>query len=268
MAKVIQAFLEMAEEAKNKWGLISLAGTKGGGIFLSTDGGTNWTAVNSGLTFKDMNVYSLAVSSSNIFAGTSGNDIYQSGGVFLSTDNGTNWTAVNSGLTTWDVYCLAVKGSNIFAGTKYGGVFLTTNMGASWTAVNSGLTNMYVYSLAIIGNNIFAGTFGSGVWRRPLSEMACINNLNPQLGNFSFSIHFQRQSNPNLAMVCFLPNSDHLTVKIFNLLGQELTTLVNKKFGAGLHNFNWDTRNLAPGIYALKLQTGLNTYVRSVPILR
>ena len=39
----------------------------------------------------------LAVSGTNLFAGTYG------GGVFLSTNNGTNWTAVNNGLTNSNV---------------------------------------------------------------------------------------------------------------------------------------------------------------------
>jgi photosystem II stability/assembly factor-like uncharacterized protein len=69
------------------------AGTRGG-VFLSTNNGTSWTAVNTGLTNTD--VTSLAVSGTNLFAGTFG-------GVFLSTNNGTSWTAVNTGLRIYSV---------------------------------------------------------------------------------------------------------------------------------------------------------------------
>lgn len=86
------------------------AGTDGGGVFLSTDNGSNWSAVNDGLTSQD--VWSLAVSGTNIFAGT------HNGGVFLSTDNGSNWSAVNNGLTSQDIWSFAVSGNNIFAGTN------------------------------------------------------------------------------------------------------------------------------------------------------
>ena len=131
-----------------------------GGVFLSTNNGTSWTAI--GLTNSD--VFSLAVSGTNLFAGTRG------GGVFLSTNNGTSWTAVNSGLTNSFVLSLAVSGMNLFAGTS-GGVFLSTNNGTSWTEVNSGLTNFDVSSLVVSGTNLFAGTWGGGVWRQPLLEM-------------------------------------------------------------------------------------------------
>jgi photosystem II stability/assembly factor-like uncharacterized protein/transposase-like protein len=130
----------------------------GSGVFLSTNNGTSWTAVNSGLP-TNSSINCLAVSGSNIFAGTGS-------GVFLSTNNGTSWTAVNSGLTNTAVEDLDVSGSNIFAATSGGGVFLSTNNGTSWAAVNSGLSpyGLYVNSLAVNGSNIFAGTFGSGVF--------------------------------------------------------------------------------------------------------
>jgi ligand-binding sensor domain-containing protein len=51
------------------------------GIFLSTNNGTNWTAVNNGL--PNTSVMAFAVSGTNLFAGTGG-------GVCLSTNNGIN----------------------------------------------------------------------------------------------------------------------------------------------------------------------------------
>jgi hypothetical protein len=167
------------------------AGTMEGGVFLSTNNGTSWTAVNSGLTNND--IRSLAISGTNIFAGTgggvflttnsgtswtnsgltntsirslaiSGTNIFAGGwGVFLSTNNGTSWTSVNSGLTDSSISSLTVSGTNIFAGTWQSGVFLSTNNGTSWTAVNSGLTDITILSFAISGTNIFAGTWGGYV---------------------------------------------------------------------------------------------------------
>jgi imidazolonepropionase-like amidohydrolase len=130
------------------------AGTGDSGVFLSTNNGTNWTST--GLT-RDW-VTALAVSGTNLFAGTFG------GGVFLSTNNGKDWTAVNKGLRKHYINALAVSGTNLFAGTWGGGVFLSTNNGTSWTAVNSGLTNPLINALAVSGTNLFAGTEGSGVF--------------------------------------------------------------------------------------------------------
>jgi hypothetical protein len=129
------------------------AGTSGG-VYLTTNYGTNWIAKSNGL---NQSVSSLAVSGANIFAGTSG-------GVYLTTNNGTSWAEVNNGLPITGVTSLAVSGANIFAGTNYyRGVFLSTNNGTNWTSV--GITNYYaIWSLAISGEKIFAGTSNGDVY--------------------------------------------------------------------------------------------------------
>ena len=65
------------------------AGTREGGIYLSTDNGSSWTSANSGLSVNSLDVKSIAISGDNIFAGTSR-------GVYLSTNNGDSWIAVNT----------------------------------------------------------------------------------------------------------------------------------------------------------------------------
>jgi photosystem II stability/assembly factor-like uncharacterized protein len=133
------------------------AATAGKGMFLTTDNGNNWTAINNGLT--DTFVSSIVLSGSNIFIGTYNN------GVFLSTNNGNSWIAVNSGLTYKDVNALVINGSNIFAGTMPGGVFLSTNNGGSWTSVNNGFPYLTpTRSLAVSGSKIFAGTYLKGMY--------------------------------------------------------------------------------------------------------
>ena len=86
------------------------AGTDNGGVLLSTNNGTSWTAANTGLTSN--NVHALVVSDANVFAGTA------FGGVFFSSNNGASWT--NTNLTSTDVGALAVSDTNLFAGTGSG----------------------------------------------------------------------------------------------------------------------------------------------------
>ena len=131
------------------------AATYADGVFLSTNNGESWTAVNTGLT--NMTVFSLAVMGSNIFAGTNGS------GVFLSTNNGTSWAAINLGLSALQVTSLVFNDTNLFAGTG-GGVYRTTNNGKNWSAVNTGLTDTIVNALQISGPNLYAGTYGGGVF--------------------------------------------------------------------------------------------------------
>jgi hypothetical protein len=124
----------------------------GGGVYLSTDNGSNWTPINTGLT--NLNISAFAANGSNIYAGTWGS------GVFLSTNNGASWTAVNNGLTSLYINSLLIKDSNVFAATGPGGLYLSINNGSSWASVNNGITSVGVNSLAVNGTDIIAGTSG------------------------------------------------------------------------------------------------------------
>ncbi|MFC2113422.1 T9SS type A sorting domain-containing protein, partial [Bacteroidota bacterium] len=177
------------------------AGTDSSGVFLSTNGGASWIPVNSGLT--NMNVRCLYVSGTNLFAGTGD-------GAFISTNYGTSWTPISTGLVgeainvfasndaflfagtgsglfhsdddgaTWiktnlpssyDALSLVANDTIIYSGSSSGVVSCSSNNGATWTTVDQGLIKYSILALEVSDTNLFAGTSGSGVWKRPLSEM-------------------------------------------------------------------------------------------------
>ena len=147
------------------------AGTYGAGVFRSTSGGTDWTAVNTGLT--NTVVQALAIdplTPSTLYAGTGG-------GVFRSTNSGGTWNETNfPGVPTFD----PLTSSTLYAGSYGGGVFRSTNSGTDWTAVNTGLTNTVVQALTIDAftpGTLYTGT-GGGVFRSSNSgaSWSAVNN--------------------------------------------------------------------------------------------
>jgi len=214
-------------------------GTRDSGVFLSTNNGASWTAVNNGLTNTR---------------------------VFLSSSNGAYWTAVNNGLTNTRIVSFAVSGSMLFAGTSRG-VFLSTNNGTSWTAINTGLTSIEVRSLAIKGANFFAGTSDGGVWRRPLSEIVTTveEDFNQVPVGFALS---QNHPNPFLSgatsqavrnsstQISFaLPSAQKVTLKVYNLAGQEVATLLHDEpKAAGVHEVRFEAQALPGGMYFYRLE--------------
>ena len=48
----------------------------------------------------------------------------------------------------------------------------------------------------------------------------------------------------------------YVTVKIYNLLGKEISTLVDNPLQTGFHNVNWDADPFASGVYFIKLNKG------------
>ncbi|HMX28677.1 MAG TPA: Ig-like domain-containing protein, partial [Blastocatellia bacterium] len=133
-----------------------VAGTYGGGAFLTTNEGADWSAVNNGLARN--RVFALFSSGELLLAGT--ND-----GVYASTDRGANWAEANNGLTGLpQVYAFAGIGSNVFAAAN-SGVFVSGDNGLNWTAVSNGLpSGKAILSLTVSGNLLFAGTYQGGLF--------------------------------------------------------------------------------------------------------
>ena len=196
---------------------ILFAGTSGG-VFMFDYGGTNtYSAVNNGLT--NLDVYTLLGNGADLYAGTQG------GGIFKTTNNGTNWSAINTGLTFNYITAFVVSGTNIFAGTNGGGIFLSTNNGANWTAINTGLTNLDIYSLGISGTYLYAGTDLNGVWKRSLSEITGVNEINT-----SKNMNVYPNPASNLITLNFdRPNNQKITLNFYNLIGELVKTELLKQ---------------------------------------
>jgi hypothetical protein len=45
-------------------------------------------------------------------------------------------------------------------------------------------------------------------------------------------------------------------LKVFNILGEEVATLVSDRLSAGSYSYEWDASNLASGVYLYRLQAG------------
>jgi ligand-binding sensor domain-containing protein len=144
------------------------AGTTGEGVFLSTNNGNSWTAVNTGLT--NTNIYGLVSIVTNLFAGSFQSPGDSTGGIFLSTNNGIIWkNTINTGLTNYRIDVLLANGVNLYVGTN-SGVFRSTDQGTSWVDISSGtsLDSSAVISLATDGSDLIAGSNGNGLMRLSL----------------------------------------------------------------------------------------------------
>lgn len=133
------------------------------GLNVSTDYGETWIERNNGLS--DIDVRSLLISGSELFAGTSAL------GIFHSTDKGINWHRESiSGDNYASVWAIEKVGNYLFLGDYYNGVFLSTDNGTHWEATNSGLTDSSCRLLTNNGKYLFA-VIGSQLYRAKLSYL-------------------------------------------------------------------------------------------------
>jgi photosystem II stability/assembly factor-like uncharacterized protein len=144
---------------------IIYAGTRGGGVYRSNDGGASWSATNAGI--KSGYAWSDVMDpndSQTAYAGTYGN------GVLKTVNGGGSWSSVSNGLSSLDIPVLAIDNNNsqnLFA-VSNGAVFKTADGGASWSVLNLGRPNTSINALAIDpvdGQTLYAGDGGYGVFK-------------------------------------------------------------------------------------------------------
>jgi acetyl esterase/lipase len=73
---------------------------------------------------------------------------------------------------------------------------------------------------------------------------------------FSFSQNYPNPFNPSTRIRFYLPSPENVTVKVFNIAGQEIETLTLGEVLAGRHDLYWSADNLASGLYIYSLQAG------------
>jgi hypothetical protein len=74
--------------------------------------------------------------------------------------------------------------------------------------------------------------------------------------------------NPITTIEFALPKASHVTLKIFNILGEEVATLVSQKLPAGDYEYQWDAARFASGIYYYKFEAGDFVGTKKLVLLR
>jgi len=85
---------------------------------------------------------------------------------------------------------------------------------------------------------------------------------------FSLSQNYPNPFNPVTTIKYGLPQGAYVSLTIYNIAGQRVTTLVNEEQQAGYHEVNWDGKGMASGIYFYRIQAGQFTQTRKMILLK
>jgi photosystem II stability/assembly factor-like uncharacterized protein len=236
------------------------------GVFITTNGGANWSNITNGIVSY---IYCLTTDNNAVFAGSS------SQGVYKTTNDGLNWIHLNSGLpgnkAVRTVFC---ENEKIYAAVyNGGGIYYLPSSGTMWYPANEGLTQLTCYTVTSYKNYIYAGTY-SGIFKRPKSEFNSIRKINEQIPvKYKLFQNYPNPFNP-VTKIRFdikksVASSQYpvVTLKVFDILGKEIETLVNETLQSGTYEVTFDGSNPS-GIYFYKLSSGEFTQTKKMILLK
>jgi hypothetical protein len=204
----------------------------------------------------------LSVGGDTLLGGTFGE------GIFRSTDNGNTWLQVVPHGVTINSFAYHTEGK-ILAAADTNGVYLSTDNGTNWSTINSGLEGREVNHITLDVNGFaFAGTIGGGVFASSERITSVDENDGKQPDSYILAQNYPNPFNPSTTIHYQLPGKGFVTLKVFNILGQEVGTLVNEDQEAGSYQIQFDGTGLASGVYFYRLSAEEFVETKKLVLLR
>lgn len=94
------------------------------------------------------------------------------------------------------------------------------------------------------------------------------NTLNGTPTEFALSQNYPNLFNPTTIIRYALPKAQHITLKIYNIMGQEIARLVNTQKNPGYYDVSFDASTLASGVYFYCLQSEDYVTVKKMILLK
>ncbi|KAB2845854.1 MAG: T9SS type A sorting domain-containing protein, partial [Ignavibacterium sp.] len=95
-----------------------------------------------------------------------------------------------------------------------------------------------------------------------------VDNEGIMLSDFSLFQNYPNPFNPSTTILYEIPEIQHITIRVFDLLGKEVATLVDEEKHAGKYSVDFDGRNLSTGMYIYKIQAGSFTQTKKMILLK
>ncbi len=224
------------------------------GVLRSTNMGASWSAINNGLP-SNVEIVSFNKIGQFLFA----NSKYH---IYLSTDQGNYWTSADNGLpldTLVNSSINLLTNYNYLFAPTYNGVYVSADFGKSWTNISNGLNGnaLSTISLTMLGSSLILST-NDGLWQLPISNINIIQNHDSTLPqSYYLSQNYPNPFNPGTTINYSVPNTSLVTIKIYDILGRAVATLVNENKSAGNYSVQFNASSKFPsGVYFYRMQAG------------
>lgn len=237
-------------------------GGDGAYIFHTTNGGGTWTTQKYDSTVVGYHGVCFINDSTGTVVGYGGTILH-------TTDGGKTWNSQISGTTEdiWDIFyvnsnlAFAVGGN---CSTNVNGIILCTeNGGETWTKQNIP-TNYYINKVFFINDSTGVAVGHGGTILRTKTGGVSVPTKNQENNIFEQLSLSQNYPNPfsrSTSIRFQIPVSYHVTLKVYDINGQEVAKLVNEQMIPGSHEVTWNAEGIPAGVYFYKLEAG--TYIES-----
>jgi photosystem II stability/assembly factor-like uncharacterized protein len=156
---------QMSSAPSNSWqtvvsstnGQVLVGAAYNGGIYVSTNSGTDWNLAANAPTNNSWNSLATSADGSKIYA-------TYNGGIYVSTNTGATWNLADTTNAFWYPIACSQDGGIVFAGINGGGLYASTNSGATWSLNYDVSLNWQCLTMSTNGSTLLAGAVSDSLY--------------------------------------------------------------------------------------------------------
>ena len=250
-------------------------GTDDAKVSVTTDGGKSWTDVTGTLPLRWVTRVTVDPDSANVAYVTNSGYLEDNFSSHLNktTDFGKSWVSIGAGLPAVPLNDIVVDPryrGYLYVATDLG-VEYSSDAGATWNSLGTGLPEVPVHDLALHTptNKLFAFTHGRSAYAVDLSSITSVNSVRGVVAReFRLDQNYPNPFNPATSLRFTIPNEQFVTLKIYDVAGREVSTLVKKDMQPGSYTVQWDGTGKASGVYLSVLSSGNSVQIKKMLLIK
>jgi photosystem II stability/assembly factor-like uncharacterized protein len=263
-------------------------GSDDGLVWVSKDFGNSWQNITQNLPLRWVTRVVVDPKDENIvyvtFSGLRWADSEPK--VFRSENMGETWIEISNGLPDAPINAFSIDNNKtdvLYLGNDIG-AFVSYDKGSNWEVLSEDLPIVVVNDMKIHKkeNYLAIGTHGRGIYKINLDEIVGIKNNSETPVGFELYQNYPNPFNPSTTIEYSIPSNlkseksnvasdfslSAVTLKIYDILGREVATLVNQPQNPSNYKIQFDGGNFSSGIYFYKLTYGNFSQTRKMLLLK
>ena len=219
-------------------------------IMRTTDGGQTFEAQTNPTIGPFLRDVCFITDQRGLAVGNDGQTLYTS-------DGGANWEERPNGSKTWQEVFLSQTGKAWAVGFS-GAIALSEDWGYTWQTQKSGVYGA-LNGIHFINDSEgwIVGDYGT-ILHTTNGGITFVEEkqIDKMPSTYYLSNNFPNPFNPSTKIQYSVPQSARVQIRIFDILGNEIETLINEEKSVGTYELNWNAIGLPSGVYFYQIKAG------------
>lgn len=223
-------------------------------IFITTD---------TGKTFLEISVPVSLYGENGLTINSSNHLFFTSDGIYFSENPYIYWTKLYQNSS----YSIFIDLADNIYSSVVDGIIHSNNNGNNWELIfTENISRAFAHDLKIEGNSLFIATNSYGLYE--LQIPTSVEEGTDLVTSYQLHQNYPNPFNPTTKIKFSISQSDLVKIRVYDILGKEIQTLLNEYKTTGTYEVEFDASYLPSGVYFYRMISGSYAETKKMILLR